>query len=53
MDKYFLYVRKSSEDKERQAQSIPDQIEVMTKKAEQMDIEIVEIFSEETSAKAP
>jgi small neutral amino acid transporter SnatA (MarC family) len=33
-EKYFLYVRKSSESDERQEQSIEDQIKVMTKVAE-------------------
>lgn len=53
MKKFFLYARKSSEDDRRQVQSIPDQIQVMRKKADNMKIHIVEIFKEEKSAKSP
>jgi hypothetical protein len=35
-NKFFLYVRKSSESDEKQAQSIEDQIRVMTEKAKNM-----------------
>lgn len=53
MEKYFLYVRKSSEDDWRQIQSIPDQIEIMKLKAKTMGVFIIEVFKEEKSAKAP
>ena len=53
MKKYFLYARKSSEDDRRQVQSIPDQIQVMKKKAENMGIIVSRIFEEEKSAKSP
>jgi len=53
MTKFFLYARKSSEWDDRQVQSIPDQISVMTKKAESLKIDIVKIFREEKSAKSP
>lgn len=52
-NKYFLYVRKSSEGEDRQVQSLWDQIDVMTKKAQQLGINIIGIFSESQSAKAP
>ncbi|MSU55312.1 MAG: recombinase family protein [Candidatus Taylorbacteria bacterium] len=51
--KYFLYVRKSSEGEERQVQSIPDQTDRLTKLAEEMKFEIVEILPESKSAKNP
>ncbi|MEI8339606.1 MAG: recombinase family protein [bacterium] len=51
--KYFLYVRKSSEDDNRQVQSIKDQTEIMVALAKRENIEIVEIFSESKSAKKP
>jgi ribosomal protein S15P/S13E len=53
MEKYFLYTRKSSEGEDRQVQSIPDQIEVMTAKAKNLGIHIVSIYKEEMSAKTP
>lgn len=51
--KYYLYARKSSEDKNKQVASIEDQINVMKELAEKMDIEIIKIFSESKSAKKP
>lgn len=52
-DKFFLYARKSQESEERQIQSIDDQIRVMKQRAIQMWIDIIEIFQESMSAKAP
>jgi site-specific DNA recombinase len=51
--KYFLYVRKSTEDKDKQVASISSQIDELKKLAERMDYEIVQIFQESKSAKAP
>lgn len=51
--RYFLYARKSSEAEDRQVQSIQDQIEVMGKIAQERSINVVEVFSEAKSAKAP
>jgi site-specific DNA recombinase len=51
--KYFLYVRKSQESDERQIQSIDDQVNVMKKKADELWITIVDIFTESMSAKSP
>ena len=51
--KYFLYTRKSSEGEDRQVQSIPDQIDRLTKLSDEFGLEIVEILSEAKSAKSP
>jgi site-specific DNA recombinase len=51
--KYFLYARKSSENEDRQMASIDSQIDELTKLANQNGIEIVRVFSESKSAKAP
>ena len=53
--KYVLYARKSSESDERQVQSIEDQISYWKKRAPELNgnIEIVKIYIEEKSAKAP
>jgi site-specific DNA recombinase len=51
--KYFLYARKSSESEDRQVASIESQINELKKIAEQEGLEIVEIFQESQSAKAP
>lgn len=48
-----MYVRKSSEDKDKQVSSIGSQIEELKRIATRMDYEIVEIFQESKSAKAP
>ena len=51
--RYIIYARKSSESSERQVQSIDDQINFFKKLAKEKDLDIVEIFSESKSAKAP
>ena len=51
--KYFLYARKSSEDSDRQIQSIEDQIKKLRAISINLDIEIVKIFKESKSAKKP
>ena len=52
--KYFAYCRKSSEGEERQALSIPAQIdEIKRVFGVATDVEIVEWFEEKMSAKAP
>lgn len=50
--KYFLYVRKSSEADEKQIQSIDDQKNYW-KERMTPDMEIIEVFAEEHSAKEP
>ncbi len=52
-NKYFLYCRKSSEDKKKQFLSIPAQIREMSEYAKVNNLVIVETFSEEKSAKIP
>jgi len=51
--KYFLYVRKSTEDEERQIMSIEAQLTELAEFAKRENIEIVETFIESKSAKKP
>lgn len=52
--KYFAYCRKSSEGEERQALSIPAQIDEIKRVFDNTtDVEIIEWFEEKMSAKAP
>ncbi len=51
--KFFLYARKSSEAEDKQVASIDAQIEELTKIARIENLEIVRVFSEAQSAKAP
>ena len=51
--KYVIYARKSSESEERQALSIQSQIIEMQKIAEKENLDVVKIFQESKSAKAP
>jgi site-specific DNA recombinase len=51
--KYFLYVRKSTEDKGKQITSIEDQILTMKQIAEREDIKIAKVFNESKSAYSP
>ncbi len=51
--RYFLYARKSSENEDKQVASVPSQIEELKKLAQEKDINVTEIFTEEKSAKAP
>ncbi len=51
--KYFLYVRKSSESEERQAKSIEAQIQELTDLANKENLFIAETFIESKSAKIP
>jgi len=51
--RYFLYVRKSSESEDKQVASIPSQIQELKRLAEEKNLTIVDIFTEEKSAKAP
>ena len=51
--KYFLYARKSSENEDRQVQSIEDQIAKLEQIAKIQALEIVEVLQEAKSAKTP
>jgi len=51
--KYILYARKSSEDKNRQVTSIEDQIVELKRLAKSKNIKIVKIIEESKSAKNP
>jgi len=52
-NKYFLYVRKSSESDEKQIQSIDDQVAVMKNKAKLLGLDIIWTIEESMSAKSP
>ncbi len=51
--KYFIYARRSSESEDRQMASIGSQIEELRKMANDINLDVVEIFEESKSAKAP
>lgn len=51
--KYIIYARRSSEDKSKQIQSIPSQIEWATTLAKSRKIEVIKNFSDVKSGKAP
>ena len=48
---FFLYARKSTDDKDKQVQSIPDQISELRSFAKKNDIVIKEVLTEKQSAK--
>lgn len=51
--KYFIYCRKSSEDKDRQILSIDSQINALKELVQKSNSKIIKIFTESKSAKAP
>lgn len=51
--KYFVYCRKSSEDNDRQIQSLESQEGVLLDIAKRYDLKIIEILKESKSAKSP
>lgn len=51
--RYFIYARKSSESEDRQMASIDSQINELTKLAQENSLDVVQVFSESKSAKAP
>lgn len=50
---YLVYARKSSEAEDKQVASVDSQIAELTKLAEDRNIHIVRVYTEEMSAKAP
>ena len=50
---YFIYARKSSEDKGRQVQSIDDQKKYLRDMANRLGLKVIRTFEESKSAKAP
>ena len=51
--RYALYARKSSENDDKQAQSIEDQVSIMTDKAAVLGLNVVTTIEETRSAKSP
>ena len=51
--KLFLYARKSTDDRDKQVQSIPDQISELRAFADKSNISIVAVLTEKQSAKTP
>ncbi len=51
--KYFVYCRKSSEDNNRQIQSLESQEKVLLEMADRFKLEVADIFKEAKSAKTP
>jgi DNA invertase Pin-like site-specific DNA recombinase len=51
--KFFIYARKSTDDKDRQIRSIPDQLSELEELAKKENISIIDIFIEKETAKVP
>lgn len=51
--KYIIYARKSTEAKDKQVQSIPDQIRIMKERARRDGLTVVAVFSESKSGGHP
>lgn len=51
--RYIMYVRKSSEAEDRQVASIQSQIDELNKIAQELKLNVIEILTEEKSAKKP
>lgn len=53
MNRYFIYARKSTEDKDKQVASISSQVDELMKLADRNGCEVLKVFQESKSAKAP
>jgi DNA invertase Pin-like site-specific DNA recombinase len=51
--KFFIYTRKSTDDKDRQVRSIADQLSELKELASKEDIDVVDVFVEKQTAKIP
>src|SRR5574343_1974298 len=51
--KFFIYTRKSTDDKDRQVRSIADQLAELHELAKKEQLEIVDVFVEKQTAKIP
>ena len=49
--KFFIYARKSTDDKDRQIQSIPDQVAELREYAHNNNIHVIQVLTEKQSAK--
>ena len=51
--KFFIYTRKSTDDKDRQVRSIADQLSELKELARKEDVDVVDVFVEKQTAKIP
>ncbi len=51
--KYIAYVRKSTDDKKHQVQSMPNQLDWVKSTAQDLDVELIKIFRDKKTAKKP
>jgi site-specific DNA recombinase len=51
--KFFIYTRKSTDDKDRQVRSISDQLAELKELALKEQLEVVDVFVEKQTAKIP
>lgn len=51
--RYFIYARKSTEDKKKQVQSIQDQVRTMQDVARERGFEVADVITDERTAKSP
>jgi DNA invertase Pin-like site-specific DNA recombinase len=51
--KYFIYARKSTDDKDHQIRSLPDQLAELRELARKEKIDVVDTFIEKQTAKVP